>query len=129
MLTSLLQQRNAAEGKLAELTNDYSPQNPEVVDQKAALAAINTQITETIGGIMQALKIRAEFSQASTASSAPADRKTRKYARIQQMIQNSPDLINTASDGSTPLVKAAYRLAQSGGVFAGSWCGRERALL
>ena len=32
----------------------------------------------------------------------------REILRIQQMIQNSPDLINAASDGGTPLVKAAY---------------------
>jgi ankyrin repeat protein len=31
-----------------------------------------------------------------------------EITRIQQMIQNSPDLINAMSDGSTPLVKAAY---------------------
>ena len=44
----------------------------------------------------------------TNAATHPADVEAQEIARIQQMIQNSPDLINSASDGSTPLVKAAY---------------------
>ena len=37
-----------------------------------------------------------------------ANDEDQEIQRIQQMIQNSPDLINAPSEGSTPLVKAAY---------------------
>ncbi|HUC86529.1 MAG TPA: ankyrin repeat domain-containing protein, partial [Candidatus Acidoferrales bacterium] len=44
----------------------------------------------------------------STAPSAPGSDEDQEIQRVKQMIQTSPDLINAASGGSTPLVKAAY---------------------
>jgi ankyrin repeat protein len=41
-------------------------------------------------------------------STPVADDEEKEIQRIQDMIQNSPDLINASSDGTTPLVKAAY---------------------
>ena len=193
MLTSLLQQRNEAETKLAQLQVDYADENPAVVKQKAVLDTINKQISGKIDGIMQALKLQAElFSPSQTADSArrqqkeflgeeinlveqqlasqqaqvklgtlpsdgvlptqqkllelkrqlaaldasavdlvdlsvPAtDEEDQEIARIQQMIQNSPDLINASgSDGNTPLTQAATGLAQSRDVFDGAWRGCE----
>ncbi|MBU6409272.1 MAG: ankyrin repeat domain-containing protein [Verrucomicrobia bacterium] len=108
LLTSLLQQRDAAETKLAELQNFYSPQTPDVKSQKSVLAAINEQISEKINGIMEALKLRAELAQTTAPTGGPtlAQAQEVQIAGFQQMIQNSPDLINAPVGGSTPLVKA-----------------------
>ncbi len=109
VLTSLLQQRNEAETKLAQLQTDYAPVNPEVVRQKAVLDTISKQILGKIDGIMQALKLRADLSQTVATTSAPTDDENQEIQRIQQMISDSPDLINTRApgSGSTPLEKAA----------------------
>jgi ankyrin repeat protein len=107
VLMKLLQQRDDAEARLAELKVDFSTNYPAVVKQKAVSEEINKQISEKISGIMQALKMRAELSQTSAASSAPADEETQEIQRIQTMIQNSPDLINAMSNGSMPLGSAA----------------------
>ena len=108
VLMKLLQQRDDAEAKLAELKVDFSTNNPAVMEQKAVSEEINKQISERISGIMQALQMRAELAQTSVATSAPPDEETQEIARIQQMIQNSPDLINAPdSNGHTPLGNAA----------------------
>ncbi len=109
VLTSLLQQRNEAETKLAQLHVYYSPNVPDVVAQKAVLDAINKQISEQVDGIMQALKMRAQPSQSAAASTVPAaNDEDQEIQRIQAMIQNSPDLINAPDDhGHTPLDNAA----------------------
>jgi ankyrin repeat protein len=108
ILTGLLQQRNEAETKLAQLNVEYTPANPEVISHKAALDAINRQIFEKVDAIMQALKMRAQSSETITVSAAPVDDEDREIQRIQQMIQNSPDLVNARDDkGHTPLENAA----------------------
>ncbi|HEX7576704.1 MAG TPA: ankyrin repeat domain-containing protein, partial [Verrucomicrobiae bacterium] len=110
-LTQLLQQRDAAETKLAELHVDYSTNYPDYMRQAAALKVINEQVAEKIDGIMQALKMRAELSQTAVATGAPTDVEDQEIKRIQQMIQNSPDLINAPEPMNalgTPLVRAAY---------------------
>ena len=84
VMTSLLQQRNAAEGKLAELTNDYSPQNPEVMDQKAVLDAINKQISEKIAGMMQALKLRGNWLKPPFPPALRPTQKTRKFSAFRR---------------------------------------------
>jgi ankyrin repeat protein len=177
VLISLLQQRNEAETKLAQLRVNYADENPTVVSQKAVLDTIDKQISGKIDGIMQALKLQAElFSPSESSDSArqqqkellgeeiklveqqlasqqaqvklgtlpsdgvlptqqkllelkrqlaaldankvdlldlsvPAtDEEDQEIQRIQQMIQNSPDLINASgSDGNTPLTQAAYK--------------------
>jgi uncharacterized protein len=108
VLTSLLQERNEAETKLAELQINFAPTHSEVLEQKAVLDEINKQISRKINGIMLALKIRAAPSNDSVAASSPPDNEDEEIAQIQQMIQNSPDLINAPdSNGSTPLENAA----------------------
>jgi cytohesin len=117
VLDKLLQQRNEAQARLAEIQNDFAPSNPEVVRQKALLDEISRQIGEKIDGMMQGLKMRAEISLASPVPkkeelldlSIPAtSEEDQEIQRIQQMIQNSPDLINAPVDNqNTPLTKAA----------------------
>ncbi|MGA3265225.1 MAG: ankyrin repeat domain-containing protein [Verrucomicrobiota bacterium] len=107
-LTSLLEKLNTAEQNLAVLTNDYASDNVQVRRLKSDLDTLNHQITDQIDGMMQALKLRAELSQPTVAASAPTDAEDQEIQRIKDLVQNSPDLINAESEGSTPLVKAAY---------------------
>jgi len=116
VLTSLLQQRNETEAKIAELNLDVGPQNPQIVDKRAVLDVINEQISDKIGGIMQALKMQFETSNAASSTSvmSPNGETTgdedREIQRIQQMIQDSPDLINAPGEGgNTPLAAAATK--------------------
>ena len=117
VLDTLLQQRNEAATKVAQLKVDYAPDSLRVVSQQTVVDEINRQIDQKVVGIMQALKMRSELSpttgsEAGKDVSGPSVRTTsdedQEIQRIQQMIQNSPDLINAVSGGSTPLVKAAY---------------------
>jgi len=109
-LTQLLQQRGGAETKLAELRVDYSTNYPDYQREDAVLKSVNRQIEEKIDGIMQALKMRAELPQTAMAAATPSTDEDQEIQRIQQMIQNSPDLINHASgDEGTPLFSAASK--------------------
>ncbi len=107
-LTQLLQQRDSAETKLAQLRVDYSTNYPDYQREDAVLKTVNRQISEKIDGILQALKMRAELPQTAVAASTPSTDEDQEIQRIQTMIQNSPDLINATTDGNTPLTKAAY---------------------
>jgi ankyrin repeat protein len=174
MLDSLLQKRNEAQAKLAELQTDYAPTNPTLVRQKALLDELNRQVGEKISGMMEGLKLRAELSPSSqTAGDARQQQKEllakqialaeqdladtkkmfqvgkatqaevrvaereglrlrqqlaaldsnkaelldlsppagseedKEIARIKQMIQNSPDLINGNAIQGSPLGRAA----------------------
>jgi ankyrin repeat protein len=117
MLESLLKQRSESQARLAELQTDYATSNIVYVREKTLLDVINQQTDEKITGMMQALKLRADLAANNpaagtadaAASAAPADSdEDREIQRIQQMIQNSPDLINAPGDGGTPLGKAAH---------------------
>lgn len=109
-LTSLLQQRNTAEtGLTQKRTLFFSEANPEVLAQKAELSAINQQISNRVSGIMEALKILNAVT-ASSETSIPQNGEDQEIARIQEMAQNSPDLINApGDDGRSPLVDAAAK--------------------
>jgi ankyrin repeat protein len=108
VLTKLLQQRDDAEAKLAELHMDYSTNYPDYQRQEAVLKTTERQISEKIDGMTQALKMRAELPQTTVAAATPSTDEDQEIARIQTMIQNSPDLINAPNgDGNTPLEKAA----------------------
>jgi ankyrin repeat protein len=77
-----------------------------------------------IDGMMNGLKLRAELSRpgfqtrlqsivgaavsGQSSKAGTTEDEEQEIVRIQQMIQNSPDLINAPSDGSTPLARAAY---------------------
>ncbi|MDR3458658.1 MAG: ankyrin repeat domain-containing protein [Verrucomicrobiae bacterium] len=115
-LDALIKERSEAQIRRASLVVDYSPQSIDVLRVDALLTALNKQIADTISGMMQGLKLRAEISAAAPAKKAelldlsvPASsEEDQQIAHIQQMIQNSPDLINAPAEGSdTPLQTAA----------------------
>jgi cytohesin len=120
VLTTLMQQLNEAEQNLASLTNDYTPTDLHVARVTAQLNAINGQIDAQVGGVIKGLqsKMEADLDAAKTlraqAGSAPSarpadvtDDEAKEIQRIQQMIQNSPDLINAERGDDAPLYAAA----------------------
>lgn len=115
VLENLLQERNQAESRLAELSVQDANTHPDVKKEKARLETIDQQINKKIEGMMQALKLRAEISRPGTAAlaaSAPATNEVapnedQEIQWITQMMENSPDLIKAANGGVAPLASAA----------------------
>ena len=120
VLTKLVQDLTDAEQKLAVLTNDYSSQDLHVTRVTALIDAINGQIDTQVNGVIVGLRAKMDAdldaakmlrAQAGSAPSArPADvtdDEAKEIQRIQQMIQNSPDLINAERGGDAPLYAAA----------------------
>ena len=120
-LDGLIKERDDVKIQRAKLSVDYAPQNIEVVRSDTELKELDQQIQETISGMMQGLKLRAELplSQAAkrtdlTDLAVPAaSEEDQEIARLQQILQNSPDLINAAAFREnrmeTPLVQAVRR--------------------
>ncbi|HTY89458.1 MAG TPA: ankyrin repeat domain-containing protein, partial [Candidatus Acidoferrum sp.] len=118
VLTKLMQDLTDAEQKLASLTNDYTPGNPQIVRVRAQIDAINGQIDSQVEGVIKGLQakldadldaakvIRDKSGAGPAAQPQPAavviDDEEQEIRRIQAMIQNSPDLINAPSDGGKP---------------------------
>jgi cytohesin len=123
VLTTLMQQLNEAEQKLASLTNDYAPQSVPVVKAAALVNTINQQIDAQVDGAVKGLQAKLEADletvetlraqsvpvpAANTEASTVTGDEDREIQHIQTMIQNSPDLINWPDgSGHTPLEKAA----------------------
>jgi len=114
-LDALLKQRYEIQVQRALLAVDYATNNVNVARADASLERLDVQIREKITGMMQALKLRADMAPTASASKrsdlvdfqVPSE-EDQEIARIQQMIQNSPDLINAAGEGgATPLQSAA----------------------
>jgi ankyrin repeat protein len=124
VLTTLMQQLAEAEQKLAGLTNEYALEAVPVVNATALVNTIKQQIDAQVDGVVKGLQAKLEADQATAemlraqAGSAPSaraeslpttDDEDREIQRIQQMIQNSPDLINApGGNRNTPLAKAAF---------------------
>ena len=109
VLTTLLQKLAEQEVSYAALTNDYALNNPAVQRVTSELKVLNNQIDDQINGIMISLRIklqvateRAKALQAQAghaqrtvaAAGIPHEEEDQAIQRIQQLIQNSPDLIN-----------------------------------
>jgi ankyrin repeat protein len=131
VLTKLLQDRAEAQQKLVALARDYRTDHPLYVNAKKLLGTIDNQIDEQVNAVLAGLRakrdaalqtakaLRAQagapayilnattgVSEAVQAATAE-DVEDQEIARLQVMIQNSPDLINSPVSGSTPLVNAA----------------------
>ncbi len=133
VLTDLIKQLTQAEQNLAVLNRDYAPGHPEVIRAKTLADTIQKQIADQVDGIMKGLEIKLDAahetakklrgqleasrsapttsSSLSTAATAATDDEEKEIRRIQEMIKNSPDLINApvASENGhlTPLCRAA----------------------
>ncbi|HUA66465.1 MAG TPA: ankyrin repeat domain-containing protein [Alphaproteobacteria bacterium] len=107
ILTSLLQQRSTAETALAQQQAAlFGEANPQLAAQKAELSAINQQISDRISGIMEALKIQYAISPHSETD----NEEDQEIVRLQEMIDDSPDLINAPGDDRpAPLADAAAK--------------------
>ena len=116
-LDALIRERREAKIQRTKLLEDYTPESIQVARMDTELKELDQQIAETIAGMMQGLKLRAEISPPSAKRadlvdlSVPASsEEDQEITRIKQMIQNSPDLINAPGDrGFTPLTEAAAK--------------------
>ena len=124
VLTTLMQQLNEAEQKLASLTNDYAPQAVPVVNATVLVKTINQQIDAQVDGVVKGLQTKMEADletgktfraqsepvpAANPEASTVTDDEDREIQGIQQLIQNSPDLINAPGrNRNTPLAQAAF---------------------
>ncbi len=114
VLTSLMQQLGEAEQHLAAAQKDYGPQHPEVQKAKAVEATITKQIDAQVGEVLASLRFKQSAAgsklgsaQAETAGSAA---EAEEVNRIQALIKESPDLINSSdSTGETLLQRAAAK--------------------
>jgi hypothetical protein len=124
VLTKLMQDLADAQQKLATLTGEFSAEHPSVQQQKELIAMINEQIHEQVEGVVAGLQIRLKAAQreqleqpnaaSGAQESAVTDDEEKEIRRIQAMLQNSPDLLNSLAGGdggemSTPLGHAASR--------------------
>jgi ankyrin repeat protein len=123
VLTTLMQQLNEEEQTLASLTNVYAPTDLHIIRAASLVNAINGQIDTQVDGVINGLQVKMEadlnaakalrdksgpVQAAHAEASTVTDDEDQEIRRIQQLIQNSPDLINApASDGFTPLGNAA----------------------
>ncbi|HEX5398334.1 MAG TPA: ankyrin repeat domain-containing protein, partial [Verrucomicrobiae bacterium] len=131
LLGELVSRLFAATQQLTVLKQNYSTNYPDVLREQTLIDVINTQIKDRETGILNSFEAqlksrKAEISKLETeleaVSSAnersqttgaanPDSAENQEIARIQTMIQNSPDLINAPEPMSslgTPLIKVAY---------------------
>ena len=127
VLTKLMQDLVEAKQKEATLRADRAPENPYVVRAQELVKSLNDQVDQQVDGALTGLKgklevardtaktLRAQLEEAraiqakatsSTAAAAETDEEDQEIRRIQAMMQNSPDLINTPN-GYHPLIRAA----------------------
>jgi len=131
VLTKLMQDLADAQQKLVSLELSYNADHPTYRNAKKVVQAIDAQIENQVKGVLAGLKekmdaaldnaenLRARLEQLrrSQPKQSPAaglnppaastDDEDQEIRRIQAMIQNSPDLINSAASGATPLCQAA----------------------
>ncbi len=60
LLTTLMEQKSAAEQKLAQLSVNHGPEHPEIKGLRDLLATITRQIDERLDGMLQGLKGKTE---------------------------------------------------------------------
>ena len=121
VLTKLMQDLTDAEQKFAGLTNDYAPTDLHIARVTAQLDAINVQIDAQVNGVIGGLQAKMEADlntakalrdQTGPVEAAHAEGTTlsdefQEIRRIEQLIQNSPDLINAERGDAAPLYAAA----------------------
>ena len=110
-LATLLQERNTARQDRVKLSGTKTYDHPEIQNQDALIKELDNRIHERINGILLAMEIRAGQLQAAGVADketpAGADDEDKEIRRLQAMLQNSPDLVNSTSQGAAPLQQAA----------------------
>lgn len=64
LLANLLQQLSVEEGKLAQLTNQFSLEHPDVRGARGIIGVLNNQIDEKLDGIVRGLRLNLHAKQA-----------------------------------------------------------------
>ena len=91
--------------QLNERLSRYVPTNPNVVEMQRRVDAEKASL-ESLAAQLE----RAEASRVSNTSASVTDEEQQEIRRIQLMIQDSPDLINSSdANGETPLQMAAQK--------------------
>jgi ankyrin repeat protein/N-acetylneuraminic acid mutarotase len=123
VLTSLMQNLNAAEQTLAVAEKEYGPQHQEVIKDSEVVKTIRSQVDAQVDAALKILEVKRQ-SLAAAAKAAPAasalddgvdtsrlaSTERDEVMRIQTMIKDSPDLINAKNgQGETPLYDAAKK--------------------
>lgn len=130
-LNTLMSELDLAEQKFLQLKSDFGPNSPKYQAAKEQVDALQQKVDDRISGIMAGLQAQLDASQAhrqwledeiqkaaasnaaqSANEQAPVTNEEEKeIRRIQDLIKNSPDLINATTDGpdhnETPLYQAA----------------------
>jgi ankyrin repeat protein len=122
VLNTLMEQLTAAEQRLTSAQQEYGPQHAEVLKDKAVVATVSKQIDAQVDAAMEALMAKrnalAGASQSSRSESGPmagTSAEDEEVRRIQSLIKDSPDLINSptagggANGGQTLLQEAAAK--------------------
>ncbi len=115
-LKSLLSLRKEKEIRLASLKQAYSVEHPEVKVAQAEVAATALMITNRTENVLFGYQVRLDSihallanleNETATQSGRTVDDEDKEIRRLQTMLQDSPDLINSSAGGSTPLIEAA----------------------
>jgi len=115
MLINFIYQYNQSELNLLRLKTAYTEDNPVIQKEVVVRDALGKKIYERLEGLSRALSLELTVSgpagnataDVRTSNPATTDAEDQEIRRIETMIQNSPDLINTPSPHGTPLSEAA----------------------
>ena len=116
VLTDLMKQLTSAEQRLTAMKQDRAPGHPEMLKAQALVETVSEQIDAQVGGVIKSLEGNLEEAKqalatnpGSASQTVTTDDEEKEIRRIQEIIRNSPDLINAPSgeDKLTPLCRAA----------------------
>lgn len=128
-LNALTSQLDVAEQNFVQVKSDYSQDHPKYQAAKEQVDVLQQKVKARRDGIMTGLqaqldaslayidKIHTKIAESEIDRSLPApitDEEEKEIRRIQQMIQNSPDLINVGSLGANGNWTPLYQAARSG---------------
>lgn len=104
--SDLVIELNAAERKRVELAADLGESSPFMKQNQSVLELLNEKIEERMDGILRGMELRVAAEKTTEVAKpslkpelnaeAQADDEEKELRRIQEMIKNSPDLINAA---------------------------------
>ena len=129
VLTALMQKLTETELAYVKATNYYSLKNAEVTSVVAQMDLLNREIDEQIAGIRQGLAAKLQAAEAKArlfqgqagqalagepATAPIRDEEDTEIQRIQQKVQDSPDLINAPSYHLLDTAVAAGQLRVAG---------------